>query len=396
MTEERQDDKGSRSAKFTLLLFIPILATGGTALVSYFRFFSIEEVILNVIISAALCIVAEIPLRRLCIDKHGAVYFVYTYLAGLLMAVLSGFSFEFILPIAGPAVLIGILGDPATGLSALMLFTGISNLVLHESGLYFFFVYFTGFILMMFFALDRKLSMMSAAFVTYSVGAVTFYSCALLSHMKITPEMVVFPIIGISLDFLLILIMRPKIYENVLDRREIFINKILDPEYDYLKKLKAENRREYDKMVHSVHLANILMERMGLDRLKLLGAGYYSRIGVLRGERDNIDAKSLSMIHERNFPHEIRISIQEYYGLKELRLSRESGTVYITNTLIDRIYSEKDSKPGQKIDYGTLVAGVMKEIAMNKRILQSDLSLNDLNIISETLKKQVFYYDVIL
>ncbi len=396
MKEGKTGDNGSKSATLALLIFIPVIGTGGTAVVSYFRFFSIQQVILNTIVAAALCIVAEIPLKRVAIDERGAVYFVYSYLCGLLMSVLSGFAYEFILPIAGPAVLIGLLGGTVSGISALLLFAGISTLVLYESGLYFFFLFFTGFILMMFFTMEREVSVPSAFFTSLSIGAVTFYACCILAERKLSPENVVFPLIGLIFNFIIILVMSPKIYENVLDRETNFINSILDPEYELLQRLKKENKTEYDRMIHSVHLINILMEKMGLERIKLNGIGYYCRIGVLRGENDNVAEKSLSMIHEREFPEEIIEGILEYYDYKERRLSRESGVVLAANKLINRIYEKKAGDTEKKIDYNLLVTEIMKEFTGEKRVLQSDLSLNDLNVISETFRKQAFYYDFIL
>ncbi|MCR4590268.1 MAG: hypothetical protein K5668_05555 [Lachnospiraceae bacterium] len=396
MTEGKTGDNGSKSATLALLIFIPVIGTGGTAIVSYFRFFSVQEVIMNTVVAAALCIVAEIPLKKMAIDSEGAVYFVYSYLCGLLMAVLSGFSYEFILPLSGPAVLIGLLGGPVSGISALLLFCGISTIVLYESGLYFFFMFFTGFLLILLFTLDRDISIPSVIFTAFFIGAVTFYACCILSERKLSPENVVFPLIGIVLDFIIILVMSPKIYENVIDREENFINSILDPEYELLQRLKNENRPEYDKMIHSVHLINILMEKMGLERIKLNGTGYYCRIGVLRGENDNVAEKSLSMLHEREFPEEILEGILEYYAYKGRRLSRESGVVLISNRLIFRIYEEKALHPETKIDFNQLVTDIMKDFTGERRVLQSDLSLNDLNIISDTMRKQEFYYDFIL
>ncbi len=396
MTEERTEDKGSKTAALTLMIFIPVIGTGGTAIVSYFRFFSIQEVILNTIIAAGLCIVAEMPLKRLTIDSKGVIYFVYSYLSGLLLAVLSGFCYEFILPLAAPAVLIGILGGTPAGSSALLLFTGISTLVLYESGLYFFMMYLIGYILLMFYTLEREVSLLTAVFTSLAVGVPAFYACSILSRARLAPENIVFPLVGLLLDFIVILIMRPKIYTNVIDRRENFINSILDPEYELLQKLKKDNRKEYDKMVHSVHIASILMERMGLQRVKLLGTGYYCRIGVLRGENSNIAEKSLALIHERDFPKVISDGILEYYGIGSTRHSRESGTLLIVNSLITMIYDFKHRHKGKKADYNIMITSVMKRITAEKSILQSDLSLNDINVISETLRKQAFYYDFIL
>lgn len=396
MKEGKTGDNGSKSAILALLIFVPVIATGGTAIVSYFRFFSIQGVILNTIVAAALCIVTEMPLRRVAVDNEGAVYFIYAYLSGLVLSLLSGFCYEFIMPIAAPAVLIGILGGPVSGISALLLFTGISTLVLYESGLYFFYFFFTGFILLMFFALDREVHVPSAICTTFSIGTVIFYACSVLSERKLSPENVVFPFIGLVFSFIIILVMSPKIYENVLDKYENFLSSILDPEYELLQRLKKENRKEYDRMIHSLHLTNILLERMGLDRLKTNGTGYYCRIGVLRGENENVAEKSLSMLHEREFPVEIIDGILEYYDLKGKRLSRESAAVIASNMMINRIYEAKEQNPGEKIDYDPLVTGVMKEFTGEKRVLQSDLSLNDLNIISETFRKQAFYYDFIL
>ena len=378
------------------MIFIPVIGTGGTAIVSYFRFFSIQEVILNTIIAAGLCIVAEMPLKRLTIDSKGVIYFVYSYLSGLLLAVLSGFCYEFILPLAAPAVLIGILGGTPAGSSALLLFTGISTLVLYESGLYFFMMYLIGYILLMFYTLEREVSLLTAVFTSLAVGVPAFYACSILSRARLAPENIVFPLVGLLLDFIVILIMRPKIYTNVIDRRENFINSILDPEYELLQKLKKDNRKEYDKMVHSVHIASILMERMGLQRVKLLGTGYYCRIGVLRGENSNIAEKSLALIHERDFPKVISDGILEYYGIGSTRHSRESGTLLIVNSLITMIYDFKHRHKGKKADYNIMITSVMKRITAEKSILQSDLSLNDINVISETLRKQAFYYDFIL
>ena len=62
MADKKKNALSPDSAKILLLLIIPIIGIGGTAAVSIMRMFSLREILLNTAISAALCIVAEIPL----------------------------------------------------------------------------------------------------------------------------------------------------------------------------------------------------------------------------------------------------------------------------------------------------------------------------------------------
>ncbi|MCR5024433.1 MAG: hypothetical protein K6A90_08905 [Lachnospiraceae bacterium] len=396
MTNEGTESNSSRTARICLLILIPLIGIGGTALVSLVKVFSLKEIILNTAVSAILCIMAEIPIEEIKIDRNGVKYFVIAYLSGIIMAVTSGFLYEFIFPLAAPAVVIGMLTGPLMATASLVLFCGISTLVLYESGLYFLYIFVTGFILIMLFCRGKKVSRFMPMITYLATSAVIFVACFFLSEAVFSPEIVFFPAVGVFLNVLIVIIMVPKIYDEILDKTDNLWAKINDPEYDLLQTLKSTDKREYDRMVHTAHISGILCEKMQTDRRKTMGVCYYHRIGCLRGGQDNIEIKSLSLIRYRGFPDEIVEGIQELYGLKGRLLSRESALVLLTDRFIEYIYSYMDSHNGEKPDYDSTVEKIVKEALRDRKFLTSSLTFNDINIINSVLRNEKFYYDFIL
>ena len=396
MADKKKNALSPDAAKILLLLLIPVIGIGGTAAVSIIKGFSLREILLNTAISAALCIVAEIPLKYATFEEEGSGWIVLGYLSGLAMSLLSALGLEFLFPLAAPAVMIAFLSGAFNGAAALILFTGISFLVLYESSVYFFYVLISGFVLLVLFAGQKNILKVTAALTFFSVSIVTFFSCFILMGLDLSPELVVFPLVGMFLNFLIVSIIRPKLIENVIFRKEIFYRKVIDTEYELLQTLKSENRREYDIAIHTAHFCDMLTEKMNADRRKCLGICYYNSIGVLRGSRDNISVKSLSMVRERDFPPDIIEGLKEYYAMNNLRLSKESALVLIIRRVISDIYLFIDSNGGKRPVYNNIITTVMREMTGNPRILKSELSLNDLNLISEKLRGEALYYDFLL
>ncbi len=396
MADKKKNALSPDAAKILLLLLIPVIGIGGTAAVSIIKGFSLREILLNTAISAALCIVAEIPLKYATFEEEGSGWIVLGYLSGLAMSLLSALGLEFLFPLAAPAVMIAFLSGAFNGAAALILFTGISFLVLYESSVYFFYVLISGFVLLVLFAGQKNILKVTAALTFFSVSIVTFFSCFFLMGLDLSPELVVFPLVGMFLNFLIVSIIRPKLIENVILRKEIFYRKVIDTEYELLQTLKSENRREYDIAIHTAHFCDMLTEKMNADRRKCLGICYYNSIGVLRGSRDNISVKSLSMVRERDFPPDIIEGLKEYYAINNLRLSKESALVLIIRRVISDIYLFIDSNGGKRPVYNNIITTVMREMTGNPRILKSELSLNDLNLISEKLRGEALYYDFLL
>ena len=379
-----------------LLILTPLLGIGGTALVSFIKGFSFQAVILNTFVSASVCIIAEIPLAGAEPDKNGAPYLMVSYISGLLLAFLSSFVYECILPIAAPSAVIALILGEGAGVSALILFASISTVLLYESGLYFFYIFLTGFILIILFCSRKRYRVFPIILTYVSLGGILYISCLFMSRAELNPIMIISPFVGAFLNLLILMIVRPKVIENVLDRRELFIKSILDPEYDLLMKLKNTDRDEYDRAIHSAHLSDILAERLGANRRKTVSISYYSRIGVLRGDKENIDIKSLALIREREFPTFISEGIKEYYSINGKRQSKESSLVLIVNNLLSDIYSYFETHGGKSPDYQEIVINCMKRMIADNRIKLSDLSLYDLGVISEVLKDKVIYYECIL
>ncbi len=394
-TGEDTGIRKSGTAIAILLIFVPVAAIGGTALVSSLKGFSFQAVIINTMIAAAICIISEIPLTRVPVNSYGSLYLVLSYVMGLSFVFLSPFTFESILPLSAPAVLIGMILGETAGVSALILFTSLSTLLLYESGLYFFYILVSGYVLIVFFCRKPDRKALSALITYLSLGTLIYFSCIYISGSALTPGVVVFPAVAAFLNILIILIMRTKIIENVMEREERFVLSLLDTEYELMQTLKKTERREYDLAVHTAHLCDILAERLSFDGRKTQGISFYARIGILRGEHD-IGVRSLSILREHGFPEYVINGIKELYGFGDLRLSKESGSVFIVQTLLKEIYAYFDETQGESPDYSEMIISTFKEMLSDNRIKKSDLSLYDLGVMSEVLRDKGFYYDFIL
>ncbi len=396
MEDGKKDVLNSEAAKLMLLVLIPLIGIGGTAFISYIRLFSLKEIYLNTAIATALCIISEVPLKSADFEEEGSKYLVLSYAAGLLLSLLSGLCFEFMLPLSAPAVLIGFVTNPFNGAVSLLLFSGISFLVLYESSVYFFYIMITGFMLLVLFAPRKNISPVAAAIAYFSICVIGYVSCLFLSDTYILPEVVFFPAIGAVLNFIIIMIVRPKILINAIAKKELYYKSVVDPEFVLMQELKKDYRREYDIAIHTAHFCDILTEKMNADRRKSLGICYYNRIGILKDETENIQENTMSIVKEREFPPVIIDGIQEYYAVDNKRLTKESGMVMIVRKVISDFYEYMDQHDGERPAYNDIINEVIKNMMSDSRILKSELSLNDLNLISDKLRGEALYYDFLL
>ncbi len=394
--KDKEDKKETGAYVVLLLVLVPLLGIGGTAAVSLIRGFSLSVVILNVFVAAVICLICEVPVSGADIDSFEAPFLIVSYISGLIMSFASPFIFEFTLPFAAPAVIIGLILGRFAGLSALVVFTSISTILLYESGLYFFYIFVTGFILIILFCDRKKYKPISATVTFGSLSSVLYLSCIAISGVDISPGRIVFPLIGLFLNILIVLIVYPKIKENVVDRYENFLKSVLDPDHELIRRLKKTDSREYAISVHTSHLTDMLSEKISLNRDKTFGIAYYMRIGLLSSESGDIPGESLKLLQENDYPDFIMEGIREYYGIDGLRLSKESGCIYIVRDFVSELYSRFDADKERSPDYKKIVSDLIKRKLKDDRIKRSDLSLYDLAVIQEVLKDKVFYYDTIL
>ncbi len=314
---------------------------------------------------------------------------------GLFMAMGSFFVPEFIMPMQAIALILQFYSDFACAAAYLAFLSIVSMAAAYENGVYFLFCFLTGLILLVCFREpDIDDFHVGRPTIVFALCSVTVYtSLVVLNNISITPETVIFPIVGIVINSLIVLIALPKIAHGYLFALEEKWQKLCDPEYELLMELKKKNPLEFRYAIHSAYLTDRVAERIGADRRMAKSCAYYKHIGLLKSGDEPIKDKTASLIAEHEFPEPLQGLINQYTGFTAGHYTKESSITYICNEMIRSIIRFNNERPNEHINYDALINLIFERI-MNKSIItDSDLSYRDIKIIRKKLKEERLYYD---
>ncbi len=320
----------------------------------------------------------------------------YPVFALQILSFASGFLPEFIVPFSAVCLLITFLDGFSAGAAAALMSAMISMIVLSESGPYFFLILFNS--LLLSFIMKNRLKVRKETgytplFVWLILSIVLYSAVIIFFNVKITLQIAVLPLCGLFVDLIVVLIFLPKIREEFVFKADDFYDEINDPEYSLLLKFKKQEKHEFERAIHTAYLSDRIADRIGADRRKAKVTAYYHRIGVLRGDQNQLAEKTLSMVREDEFPQEIIESLQEYWSLPGCRMSRETAVVFVADHVVAAIYEELHAHPDQKPEYSVIIAKTINSLLKTREIRESWLTLSDLEKMEKRLLGEKLYYD---
>ena len=166
---------------------------------------------------------------------------------------------------------------------------------------------------------------------------------------------------------------------------------INDPECPLIIELKNFSKDEYYHAVHTAYLCDRIAKRLFLDEDATKAAGYYHKIGLIKGVNDwnNVD----EILKENNFPEKVYEILKEYLDGKEAIVSKETVVLLFADTIISSIcyLFAKDNKA--KIDYDKLIPAIFKKKEESGILKHSNITLRELEEMKKILLEEKLYYD---
>lgn len=314
---------------------------------------------------------------------------------GLFLAMASFIAPEFVMPMQAIVLILRFYTNFACAASYLIFLSTVSMATSYENGVYFLYCVISGMILLICFRESNIDDFyVRRPTIIFALCSITVYtSLVVLNDISLTPESVMFPLIGIGINSLIVLIALPKIAHSYLFTLEEKWRKLCDPEYELLLELKKKNPVEFKYAIHSAYLTDRVAERIGADRRMAKSCAYYKHIGLLKNGEEPVKDKTAALIAEHEFPENLQELINQYTGFDSGHFTKESSITYICTEMIRSIIRFNNERPNEHINYDALINLIFDRI-MNKPIItDSDLSFRDIKIIRMKLKEERLYYD---
>ena len=390
-TESSEEDKPAEIG-FGIDHFIPVFAL---ALVSATEilFFkeSVTGAVRNFIVVGVLTFAAMYTCQKYITPR---ISIIVTVLG--LISSLQAFIPDFIIPIAGFAVVIAMLASsPYLGISCLMLFSAIPFLVTERSFEYFLFHAATGMIATALIYGRRKTGKYNDVLIVFILSYILLYTgLIILKRMGLTPWLIIDPVLMLIMDVVIMEITGYRYYTNVVRKEEELYLDVVDPEYPLLMKLKSMNKREYKRAIHTAHFTELFADKLGYDPVLMKGLGFYHRIGVLLEDDASLPMRTIALVIEQGFPDDIVEALKEYGEAgPDKKVSAEVSITIIADTVIDSLMNEY-AKGTEDMDLNKFIDRTILALFSGKApiLKRSAIPYSDLEDIRRHLKGEKLYY----
>ncbi len=326
---------------------------------------------------------AEHPLRFF------ALFGIFTLISGI-----SAFSPELIFPGAGLCLVLACFSDLTVGVACCFVIHAVPLLLMEKSFEYFLLEVLTSMLMMILLLHGNQKRRIAEPLAVYSLSYVTLYTALIiLKRLSIVPALILNPAISLVLS-LVIGGMTVYTIRKGIEEREGALERVADPEFPLLLRLKAEDAGEYKKAIHSAYLCDRIGDRMGLNRILLKGAGFYHAIGVISPDEGEIAERTRGLLQAAEFPEELIDLISEFYDDGRDPVSGEAIVLSLSHTVVSEILG-KAAEGEEKINYNKVIdQAINKMLAKTGGILQrSSLEIRELYRVRKYLKEEKLYYD---
>ena len=204
-------------------------------------------------------------------------------------------------------------------------------------------------------------------------------------------EMFLIPIVNMLVcAILLLVILKVFSFSIIYRNRERYMD-INDPECPLLVELKNFSKEEYYHAIHTASLCDRIAKRLKLDDEAAKAAGYYHKIGLLKGESNWENTNCV--LEEYQFPERVCGILKEYLCEEEKIISKETVILLISDTVISSITYLFSKDPVAQLDYEKLLQAVFKKKEESGLMKHSQISLGELEEMKMILTEEKLYYD---
>lgn len=315
-----------------------------------------------------------------------------SYAAIFIIVLCSAYLPEFTVPLSSLCLIFMSLTSFRSGVAYSALFTLAAMAASGEGGWFFVYFFLSSLILIFMYSRDRDYERIVVPLILFALFRSSLFALfTFLPGVSLSPELLIAAVSGLIADLVIISIGIYRLRQDVVNRTNLRIAAVCDPEYVLLKELREESRDEFFRAVHTAYLCSICAKKTGADELLSKALGYYHRIGVLRGDNLNIPQKTLSIAQDNEFEPEILELIREYGALTNREMSRETSITILCDEVVSTIMQR--FKSSNNINYDVIITETLEKYRADRYFNSSALSLKDLTDIEKCLKGEKLYYD---
>lgn len=246
----------------------------------------------------------------------------------------------------------------------------------------------------LFYGLDRNTLLRTVLLPVIAIQAVfTVSGHLLLIHTEISAKTIVIPIINLFVTFFLLSLLAAVYMSNVLKKHADRYLDINDPEFSLLQAIRAKNRDEYFRAVHTAYLSERVASAAGWNAQAAKTCALYHRIGCL-DDKDTLWEEVDHYFTEFDFPPEAVSLLREY--IERGNTAPESGEaacVLMCDTLVASLtYVFKKDKDAT-VDYDEMIDRLFAHKTQEGAFSACRATMRQLQDMKVTLKKEKLYYD---
>jgi len=312
------------------------------------------------------------------------------YSVALVMCGASVFVSPYVFPFVFLTVYIMVVSDSLSAIASCVSFSTLVMRLGDNNTSAFLYIFITSFLAVVIFGLfSKNLKYVSKSVIVTMISIVIYLGVVLVNCYSITPELILFPAIGMIINLLGMLFSLRSFVKRKIEAVDDEFNRINDPEFELLMELKEKNKKEYKVAIHTAYLSDRIADKLKKNRVNSKIIGYYHNIGVLDENKNSVEIGT-----DNHFPEEILSLLSEYDEIG--RKYPQSGEVVIckmcdevVRTIINVTSNDSNIKP----DYNKIVHKIFKDRSDSGFFDKCNLTMNELSIMREHLQGEKLYYD---
>ena len=214
----------------------------------------------------------------------------------------------------------------------------------------------------------------------------------LFQNRTLSLNLLILPVLNLMLNLIIMLAFLNMFGVYIIRKSNDMYMEINDVEYPLLQELRAKDKEQYFKAVHTGYLAERIALGLGFNERAVKTCSYYHRIGAIDGKSKWADVEHYFL--ENSFPIEAMEFLHEYIEPKKGQVkSREALAVRMSETVIASIMYLIKKNKDVKIDYDRLIDEIFNKRVEDGSLKEYAITFAEYDRMKDILKKEKLYYD---
>ena len=246
----------------------------------------------------------------------------------------------------------------------------------------------------LFYGMDRDISLRTVLLPVAGIQAVCTASGYLLFvNSEISAKMIVIPLTNLCVTTFLLFLEARVFVSNVLKKHADRYLDINDPEFSLLQAIRAKNKDEYFRAIHTAYLTERVASASGWNAQAAKTCALYHRIGCLDGT-DTVWEEAEPYFKEFEFPPEA-VSLLHEFIVKGERApeSGEAACVLMCDTVVASLVYIFKKDQDAKVDYDDMIDRLFAHKTQEGVFSGCRATMRALQDMKALLKKEKLYYD---